>query len=316
MAHDASKDMKNHHPVIIVGSGPAGHTAAIYAARAELKPLVIAGREAGGQLMTTTEVENYPGFPDGIQGPDLMELFKKQAERFGATVLSGEASKVDFSGRPFHVWVGETGYTADAVIVATGASTRWLGIESETRLRGKGVSSCATCDGYFFKGKEIVVVGGGDSAMEESNFLTKFATKVTIVHRGDAFRASKIMQQRALANPKISVIWNAEVVEVLGKDRVEGVKLRDTKTKEERELSVGGVFVAIGHKPNTEIFAGHLDLDAKGYIVIKDQTHTSVEGVFVGGDVHDFRYRQAVTAAGFGCMAAMDVEKWLAEGKR
>lgn len=303
----------NHFSIIIIGSGPAGYTAAIYAARAELKPLVIAGKEAGGQLMTTTEVENYPGFPDGIQGPDLMELFKKQAEHFGATVLSGEVSKVDFSGRPFHVWMGETEYTADAVVVATGASARWLGIESETRLRGKGVSSCATCDGYFFKGKEIVVIGGGDSAMEESNFLTKFATKVTIVHRGDAFRASKIMQERALANPKISVILNSEVVEVLGKDRVDGVKLRDTKTKEERELPIGGVFVAIGHKPNTEIFAGHLDIDAKGYIVVKDQTRTSVEGVFVGGDVHDYRYRQAVTAAGFGCMAAMDVEKWLAE---
>ena len=306
----------NHYPLIIIGSGPAGYTAAIYAGRAELKPLVVAGNEPGGQLIATTEVENYPGFPDGIQGPDLMELFKKQAERFGAKVLAGDVSKVDFSSRPFHVWAGETEYTADAVIIATGASALWLGIESETRLRGKGVSSCATCDGAFFRGKEIVVVGGGDSAMEESNFLTKFATNVTIVHRGDAFRASKIMQQRALANPKISVIWNAEVVEVLGKDRVEGVRLKDTKSNKEREFPAGGLFVAIGHKPNTEVFDGHIDLDAKGYIVVKDQTRTSVEGVFVGGDVHDYRYRQAVTAAGFGCMAAMDVEKWLANQEK
>ncbi|MDO8435715.1 MAG: thioredoxin-disulfide reductase [bacterium] len=302
----------NNFPLIIIGSGPAGYTAAIYASRAELKPLVVAGVEAGGQLMTTTDVENYPGFPDGIQGPELMELFKKQSERFGTTVISGAVTRVDFSARPFHVWVGETEYTSDAIIIATGASAKWIGIESETRLRGKGVSSCATCDGYFFKGKEIVVVGGGDSAMEESTFLTKFATKVTIVHRRDAFKASKIMQQRALNDPKISVVWNSEVIEVLGDKSVSGVRLRTIETKEESELACQGLFVAIGHEPNTKIFQGQVALDVKGYVEVTERTRTNVEGVFVAGDVHDIHYRQAVTAAGFGCMAAMDAEKWLA----
>jgi len=297
--------------LIIIGSGPAGLTAAVYAARAELKPLVLGGLTYGGQLMLTTEVENYPGFPHGIQGPELMQGFIDQAKRFGAEILFEDATKVDFSKRPFTVSTADKQFQAESVIIATGASSLWLGLPSEDRLRGKGISSCATCDGFFFKDKDIIVVGGGDSAMEEATYLTKFAKKVTIVHRKDAFRASKIMVARALNNPKISVMYNTQVAEFLGTEKLSGVKLVDTQTSATRELAIDGAFIAIGHKPNTEVFAGQLELDAKGYIVPKDETKTSVEGVFVAGDVRDYRYRQAITAAGMGCMAAMDAEKYL-----
>lgn len=298
-----------HHQVIILGSGPAGLTAAVYTARAELKPLVIGGVEAGGQLMLTTDVENYPGFPS-VKGPDLMAKMIEHAEKFGAVLVRKNATHVDFSARPFKVWVGEDEYQADSVIVATGASAMWLGLPSETRLRGHGVSSCATCDGFFFKEKELVVVGGGDTALEDATFLTKFASKVTIVHRRDQLRASKPLIRRAEANPKIAFAWNTEVAEILGDTSVTGVRLRDTNTKNEREMSVQGVFVAIGHQPNTGIFKDQLSLDERGYIVANG-TNTSVEGIFVAGDVEDVRYRQAVTAAGAGCRAAIDTERWL-----
>ena len=303
------------HKVIIIGSGPAGLTAALYAARANLEPLVIAGYEAGGQLMITTDVENYPGFPEGIQGPEMMEKFRKQAERFGTKFVDKDVSSVDFSKRPFVLDVEGEKYEAQAVIVATGASAKWLGIESETRLRGHGVSACATCDGFFFRGKEVAVVGGGDTAMEEASFLTNFATKVTLIHRRDEFRASKIMQKRVLEHPKIEVVWDTVVDEVLGDKSVEGLALRNVKTGDTSKLATGGLFLAIGHQPNTKIFQGQLDIDEKGYIVTKDpwQTRTNVEGVFVAGDVFDSRYRQAVTAAGSGCRAAIDVERWLHE---
>ncbi|HEV8601396.1 MAG TPA: thioredoxin-disulfide reductase [Patescibacteria group bacterium] len=303
--------MDTQRKLIIIGSGPAGLTAAVYAARAELKPLVLGGLTYGGQLMLTTEVENYPGFPHGVQGPELMQGFIDQAKRFGAEILFEDATKVDFNKRPFTVSTADKQFQAESVIIATGASSLWLGLPSEDRLRGKGISSCATCDGFFFKDKEIIVVGGGDSAMEEATYLTKFAKKVTIVHRKDAFRASKIMVARALNNPKISVMYNTQVTEFLGNEKLAAVKLADSQTAQTRELSIDGAFIAIGHKPNTEIFQGQLELDAKGYIVPKDDTKTSVEGVFVAGDVRDYRYRQAVTAAGMGCMAAMDAEKYL-----
>ncbi len=299
------------HKLIIIGSGPAGLTAALYAARAELKPLVIAGLVFGGQLMITTEVENFPGFEDGIQGPELMEKMIKQAERFGAQIVYDDVTKVDFSQKPFKVTVGKQEYLGEAVIIATGASSLWLNLPSEERLRGKGISACATCDGFFFKGKEIAVIGGGDAAMEEALYLTKFASKVTIINRSDKLRASKIMQDRALANPKITLLPNKVVVEFLGDQYLTAIKLKDVGTSEVSDLAVGGAFVAIGHKPNTEIFAGQIELDAKGYIVPKDGTQTSTAGVFVGGDVRDYRYRQAVTAAGMGCMAALDAEKYL-----
>jgi thioredoxin reductase (NADPH) len=302
---------ENVENLVIIGSGPAGYTAAVYAGRARLEPTVLAGRESGGQLMLTTEVENYPGFPDGVMGPELMELFRKQAERFGSKIIDVNATKVDFSKRPFTITHENGSLKAKAVIVATGASAMWLGLESETRLRGHGVSSCATCDGAFFRDKVVAVVGGGDSAMEESNFLTRFATKVYVLHRRDEFRASKIMQERTLANPKIEVVWNTVVDEVLGKDKVEGIKVSNTQTGEKSTMKVDGLFLAIGHKPNTKIFEGQLKLDKKGYIVIGDASSTSVEGVFAAGDVHDLRYRQAITAAGSGCKAAMDAEKWL-----
>lgn len=297
--------------LIIIGSGPAGWTGALYAGRAMLAPLVFTGLEPGGQLTTTTDVENYPGFPQGIQGPELMEKFKSQASRFGAEIVAAPVERVDFSSRPFKVWADKKEYLSEAVIIATGASAKWLGLESEQRLRGKGVSSCATCDGFFFKGKDLLMAGGGDVALEDAIFLTKFANKITIIHRRDQLRASKILQDRAKTNPKIEFMFNTELVEVLGKDEVEGARLKNNQTGQERKLKVGGVFIAIGHEPNTKIFKSKIELDEKGYIVLKENTRTSVEGVFASGDVHDHRYRQAVTAAGFGCMAAMDAEKWL-----
>jgi len=301
-------DMLN---VIILGSGPAGLTAAIYAARAALEPLVIAGSAPGGQLMLTSDVENYPGFPDGIQGPELMAAFRAQAERFGAHIMDVDIEKVDFSERPFRIWARGTEYRGQAVIVATGASALWLGIESETRLRGRGVSACATCDGFFFKDREIAVVGGGDTAFEEATYLTRFATKVHLLHRRDTFRASKIMVDRALAHPKIDVHPNVTVEEVVGSEKVRGLKLRDTQTGETSDLDVEGLFIAIGYEPNTAAFRDWLEVDEKGYLVVRDETRSKVDGVFIAGDVHDHRYRQAVTAAADGCKAAIDAERWL-----
>jgi thioredoxin reductase (NADPH) len=298
--------------VLIIGSGPAGLTAATYAARADLAPLMIEGFERGGQLMLTTDVENYPGFPDGIMGPELMEQFHKQAERFGTRIVALDVTRVDFSERPFKVWVGEDLYEADSVIISTGASARWLGIPGEDALRGFGVSACATCDGFFFRDKELAVVGGGDSAMEEALYLTKFATKVTVFHRRDEFRASKIMANRVLSHPKIEVRWKTVVEEVFGENEVAGLRVRDVETDEESEFKTDGLFVAIGHTPNTEIFADVLELDADGYLVTAPgTTRTSVEGVFAAGDVVDKVYRQAITAAGMGCQAAIDAERWL-----
>lgn len=297
--------------VVIIGSGPAGLTAAIYTARADLRPLMIEGMERGGQLMLTTDVENFPGFPDGVMGPELMESFRKQAERFDTRIMSSDVTKVDFSSRPFKIWVDDDEYQADSVIISTGASARWLGIESETRLRGHGVSACATCDGFFFRDKEIAVVGGGDSAAEEAIFLTKFASKVYLIHRRDELRASKIMAKRVLEHDKIQVIWDTVVEEVLGEELVTGLRLLNRVTKETSELPVEGLFLAIGHDPNTKIFQGQVELDDQGYIVIGENTMTSVPGVFAAGDVTDHVYRQAITAAGMGCQAAIDAERWL-----
>lgn len=301
------------HDVLIIGSGPAGCTAALYASRGNLKTFVLAGYEAGGQLMITTDVENFPGFEHAITGPELMDRMRKQAERFGAAFKDEDATSVDFTVRPFKITSDSGVHEAHAVIVATGSSAKWLGLPSETALRGKGVSACATCDGFFFKEKKVVVVGGGDSAMEEANFLTKFATEVTIVHRRDAFKASKIMAARALANPKIKVIWDTEITEILGKDHVEGVRLKNVKTGEESTLECGGYFSAIGHTPNTKLVKGQLRLDEAGYLIVEGphETYSSVEGVFVAGDVFDHRYKQAITAAGSGCKAAIDAERWL-----
>jgi thioredoxin reductase (NADPH) len=300
--------------VLIIGSGPAGLTAAVYAARADLKPLMVEGMAAGGQLMLTTDVENYPGFPDGIMGPELMEQFRKQAERFGTRLVTADVTRVDFSSRPFKVWVDADEYASESIIISTGASARWLGLENEERLRGHGVSACATCDGFFFRDVEVAVVGGGDSAMEEALFLAKFASKVTIIHRRDEFRASKIMVNRVMEHEKIDVLWNTTVDDVIGESQVEGLTLRNTETNEVSDFKTGGLFLAIGHTPNTDLFKDQLELDDVGYIVYPGSgTMTSVEGVFAAGDVADHTYRQAITAAGSGCMAAIDAERWLAE---
>jgi thioredoxin reductase (NADPH) len=299
--------------VIIIGSGPAGLTAAIYAARANLAPLMFEGSQAGGQLMLTTEVENFPGFPDGILGPELMEHMRKQAERFETRIQTADATRVDFAERPFKVWVGADEYLAEAVIISTGASARWLNVPGEERLRGRGVSACATCDGFFFRDREIVVVGGGDSAMEEAMFLTKFASKVTIIHRRDEFRASAIMVKRALEHPKIEVVWDTVVEAMLGDDALTGLTIRNVKTDQVSTMQTEGLFVAIGHTPNTDLFRGQLDMDEVGYLTLRGDgsTATSVDGVFAAGDVADSTYRQAITAAGTGCQAAIDVERWL-----
>lgn len=310
----------NHHTVIIIGSGPAGFTAGVYAGRANLHPVIFEGLQPGGQLTITTEVENYPGYPKGVMGPDMMEMFREQAHRFGAQSIYKTITKVDFSTRPFRMWADEELYTADAVIVSTGATAKLLDLPSEKEFMGHGVSACATCDGFFFKGLEVLVVGGGDTAIEEATFLTRFATRVTIVHRRDELRASKIMQEKAKKNPKIAFAWNSVVEEILGTNEngrkaVTGVRLRNLKTGETSVLRADGVFMGIGHKPNTELFRGQLDMDSVGYLKVHTgSTKTNIPGVFAAGDVADSVYRQAVTAAGTGCMAAIDAERWLESG--
>lgn len=299
--------------VIIIGSGPAGLTSAVYTARANLEPLMIEGEESGGQLMTTTEVENFPGFELGVSGPELVATMRKQAQRFGTRFITRNVTKVDFNSRPFKVWVGETLYLSKSIIISTGASAKYLGLPSERQYANRGVSACATCDGAFFRNQEIAVVGGGDTAMEEAQFLTRFASKVYLIHRKDHFRASKIMAERAMRNPKIEVLWNSEVSEVLGDGKsMTGLKIRNTMDQSERQLDLTGLFLAIGHKPNTDLFKGTLDMNETGYLVTQaSSTYTNVPGVFAAGDVQDHIYRQAITAAGTGCMAAIDVERWL-----
>jgi thioredoxin reductase (NADPH) len=301
------------YDVIIIGSGSAGYTAAVYSCRAGRKTLLIAGSIPGGQLMLTSDVENFPGFPESILGPELMESMRKQAERFGPEIIYDDASKVNFKSKPFEVTVGERILQGKTVIISTGANAKWLGIPSETKLRGHGVSSCATCDGYFFKEKEVVVVGGGDTALEEATFLANITRKVTVVHRRDRLRASQIMQERSLKNPKIKFVWDSVVEEILGDGNVTGVKSRNLKTGMEQLLKTDGVFVAIGYEPNTSIFKGQVDLDPRGYIITHHETETNVPGIFAAGDVRDFRYRQAVTAAADGCKAAMDADKFISE---
>ncbi len=303
--------MAKTYGVIIIGSGPAGYTAAIYAARANLSVLMLQGYQVGGQLMQTSEVENYPGFENGILGPEMMEKFELQARRFGAELLPEDVIAVDFSKRPFTVKTDMAEYQAQAVIISTGASAKWLELPNEQRLQGRGVSACATCDGFFFRGKDVVVVGGGDTAIEEATFLTRYANHVTIIHRRDTFRASKIMQERARKNPKISFLMESQVVDVLGDDAVTGVRVRNLRTDEESTLKAEGLFIAIGHEPNTALFKGIIDMDPVGYIVPKEYTMTNIPGVFAAGDVTDHRYRQAITAAGDGCRAAIDLERWL-----
>jgi thioredoxin reductase (NADPH) len=303
--------MEKLYDLIIIGSGPAGYTAAIYAARANLSVLMFQGYQVGGQLMLTSEVENYPGFEEGILGPSMMEKFEEQARRFGAEMITEDVSAIDFSRRPFKLTTDSGDYYARTIIISTGASAKWLGLPSEARLQGRGVSACATCDGFFFKNKDVAVIGGGDTAMEEATFLTRYASHVTVIHRRDSLRASKIMQDRAFKNPKISFIWDSDVVEVLGDDAITGLRLRNVKTGEESVLPIQGLFLAIGHKPNTDLFKGVIDMDKAGYIVPVEHTMTNIPGVFAAGDVTDHRYRQAVTAAGDGCRAAIDLERWL-----
>jgi thioredoxin reductase (NADPH) len=313
IAKEYIKEMpdNNHYQVLILGSGPAGLTAAVYAARANLNPLVLEGHQPGGQLTITTDVENYPGFPEGIMGPQLMEEMRKQAQRFGAETKFERAEKVDFSKRPFTINGEQKVYTADSVIISTGASARLLGLESEKKFMGRGVSACATCDGFFYRGKEIIVVGGGDSAMEEATFLTKFASKVYLIHRREEFRASKIMIQKAENNPKIEFIFNKTIDEIIGDQTVNAVRLKDTKSGKMKEMKIDGIFMAIGHVPNTQIFES-LEKDDNGYLITKPgSTYTNIDGVFACGDVQDHTYRQAITAAGSGCMAAIDSERWL-----
>ncbi len=306
---------KTKYDVIIIGAGPAGYTAGIYCSRARRDTLILSGILPGGQLVNTTEVENYPGFENGIMGPDLMIIMRKQTERMGTTIIDDEVVDVDFRHKPFKILTASEEYECNAVIIATGASPRKIGIKGEQTFGGRGVSYCATCDGPFFRNQELVVVGGGDSAVEEATFLTKFASKVHLVHRKDQLRASKVMQERAFANQKIQFHWNSEVSDITGEQKVQSAILNDTKTGQKTTLPVGGIFVAIGHEPNTKIFVDRVDLDAQGYVVLKDHTKTSVEGVFAAGDVHDHKYRQAITAAGYGCMAAIDVDKYLTEHK-
>ena len=303
--------MAKQYDVIIIGSGPAGYTAAIYASRANLSVLMFQGYQVGGQLMLTSDVENYPGFEEGILGPPMMEKFEVQARRFGTEMIPEDVTAIDFSQRPFRLTTDSGEYLARTIIISTGASAKWLGLPSEQRLQGRGVSACATCDGFFFKGKDVAVIGGGDTAMEEANFLTRYANHVTVIHRRDSLRASKIMQDRAFRNPKISFIWDTDVSEVLGDDAITGLLLRNLKTGEESVLPVQGLFLAIGHEPNTGLFKGVIDMDQKGYIVPVEYTMTNIPGVFAAGDVTDHRYRQAVTAAGDGCRAAIDLERWL-----
>ncbi len=306
-------DDKTKYDVIIIGAGPAGYTAGIYSARARHNTLILSGILPGGQLVNTTDVENYPGFDDGILGPDLMIVMRKQTERMGAKIIDAEVTKVDFQSKPFKVSTASTEYQANAVIIGTGANPRKLGLEGEQTFAGKGVSYCATCDGPFFRNLELVVAGGGDSAMEEATFLTKFASKIHLVHRRKELRASKVMQERAFDNPKIEFHFESVIEEISGNEKVQKVVLKNTQSNEKSTLEVGGVFVAIGHEPNTKLFAGQVELDDQGYIILKNRTETSVPGVFAAGDVHDHRYRQAVTAAGYGCMAAIDVDKYFSE---